>query len=178
MSNRSNAASNAFEITSELRFRNRKLSKVKLHKLLFFIQAEHLAWYGTPAFPENIQAWKNGPVVARLWHEEKDSGRCEPEEALGLPDTLDDVITFVLARFRGMPGRDLVEITHNEGPWFEVTAGGTEIHNQNIPHDAMRQYAQRLPAELEAIREALKDTPRNRPFIADTREDLDSFFAA
>ena len=170
------ASLSAFKIAGVLRSRHRRLRKVKLHKLLFFIQAEHLAWYGTPAFPEKIEAWKMGPVVASLWRRE-DRGQHSTASQQDLPSGLESVIHAVLARYRGASGKDLSAITHNEGPWFEITDGGKEINNQEIPHDVMREYAQRLPEELEAVRGALEDHPRGRPFVADSPEALRSFFA-
>lgn len=165
MSNSTSAASSAFAIADELLNRSRRLSKLKLHKLLFFIQAEHLAWYGAPAFSESIEAWKNGPVVADVWHDRPSRGA----RSRSIPQDLDDVMRSVVARFRGKSGKDLVALVHEEGPWVEVTKGGTVVANQIITHEAMRAYAQRLPKELEPVRDALKDHPRGRTFVADPR---------
>lgn len=165
MSSSTNAVSSAFAIAKELYSRIPRLSKLNLHKLLFFIQAEHLAWYGTPAFTEGIEAWENGPVVADVWHDRPSRGarsRCIPQD-------LDNVMRSVVARFRARRGKDLVALVHVEGPWVEVTEGGTVIGNQIITHEAMREYALRLPKELEPLREALKDHPRDRQFVADPR---------
>lgn len=164
MSTSASAASSAFAIADELRNRNPRLSNLKLHKLLFFIQAEHLAWYSTPAFPESIEAWKNGPVVADVWHDRPSKGA----RSRSIPDDLDDVMRSVVARFRGKSGKDLVALVHEEGPWVEATKGGTVVKNQIITHEAMREHAMRLPKELEPIRDALKGHPRDRKFVADS----------
>ena len=37
---------------------------VKLHKLLYYAQGWHLARTGRPLFPEAVEAWTDGPVVA------------------------------------------------------------------------------------------------------------------
>lgn len=165
MSNSTSAASSAFAIAKELYNRHPRLTKLKLHKLLFFIQAEHLAWYGAPAFSENIEAWENGPVVADVWRDRASKGA----RSRDIPQNLDNVMRSVVARFRGKSGKDLVALVHEEGPWVEVTEGGTVIANQIITHEAMRKYAQQLPKELEPVREALKDHPRDRAFVADPR---------
>lgn len=39
----------------------------KLHKLLYYSQAWHLAWEDEPLFGERIEAWANGPVVPDLY---------------------------------------------------------------------------------------------------------------
>ncbi|WP_419927644.1 Panacea domain-containing protein [Candidatus Poriferisocius sp.] len=165
MSSSTNAGSSAFAIAKELYNRIPRLSKLNLHKLLFFIQAEHLAWYGNPAFTESIEAWENGPVVAEVWHDRPSRGA----RSRSIPQDLDNVMRSVVARFRGTRSNDLVALVHEEGPWVEATAGGTVIANQIITYEAMREYAQQLPKELEPLREALKDHPRDRPFVADPR---------
>ncbi|MEZ4287770.1 MAG: DUF4065 domain-containing protein [Polyangiales bacterium] len=45
-----------------------------LQKLCYYVQAWHLAWHGVPAFREELQAWRHGPVVPTLWaaHEVND----------------------------------------------------------------------------------------------------------
>ncbi|HEX9978628.1 MAG TPA: type II toxin-antitoxin system antitoxin SocA domain-containing protein, partial [Acidimicrobiia bacterium] len=40
--------------------------QMQLHKLLYLVQAAHLAWYGSPAFRERIEAWRWGPMVRRV----------------------------------------------------------------------------------------------------------------
>ncbi len=163
MSSSTNAASSAFAIAKELYSRSPRLSRLNLHGLLFFIQAEHLAWYGTPAFTESIEAWETGPVVAEVWHDRPSRGA----RSRSIPQGLDNVMRSVVARFRGNRVKDLVALVHEEGPWVEATEGGTVIANQIITHEAMREYAQQLPKELEPLREALKDHPRDRTFVAD-----------
>lgn len=163
MSSSASAAPSAFAIAKELYNRSPGLSKLRLHKLLFFIQAEHLAWYGNPAFPETIEAWEIGPVVADIWHDWPGRG----ERSRSIPQDLDNVMRSVVVRFRGKSGKELVALVREEGPWVDVTEGGTVVANQVITHEAMREYALRLPKELEPLREALKDHPRDRPFVAD-----------
>lgn len=165
------AASSAFAIARELKRRRRKLRPLRLHKLLFFIQAEHLAWYGVPAFSEEIQAWKKGPVVADVWRKSPAPGA----ELLSIPESTGNVISSVLARFAGEGGSSLMDLTHEAGPWVDATNGGTDVNNQVITHEALREYALRLPEEWQPLREALNNTPRDHKFVADAREDLDNF---
>ena len=58
-------------VAAEIRRRRIGIGKARLHKLLYYVQGYHLAWRGTPAFEDNIEAWEKGPVVAALWHAEK-----------------------------------------------------------------------------------------------------------
>ena len=39
------------------------MSNMKLQKMLYYQQGFHLAYFGTPLFDEEIEAWMYGPVV-------------------------------------------------------------------------------------------------------------------
>ena len=44
------------------------LDAMSLQKLLYYVQAWHLAITDRPLFEEQIKAWKDGPVVPQVWH--------------------------------------------------------------------------------------------------------------
>ena len=48
------------------------LSALKHQKLLYYIQAWHLAFNGTPAFEADFQAWIHGPVNREIYELYKD----------------------------------------------------------------------------------------------------------
>ena len=39
----------------------------KLQKLVYYCQAWSLVWDDEPLFPDDIEAWANGPVVRKLY---------------------------------------------------------------------------------------------------------------
>ncbi|MDR1179204.1 MAG: SocA family protein [Spirochaetales bacterium] len=41
---------------------------MKLQKLIYFCQGFHLAFFDSPLFDEDIQAWSHGPVCPSLYH--------------------------------------------------------------------------------------------------------------
>lgn len=43
------------------------LTNLKLQKMLFYAQAEHLARHGEPLFVDAIEAWRYGPVVSSVY---------------------------------------------------------------------------------------------------------------
>ncbi len=43
------------------------LNSLKLHKLLYYVQAWHLAFYGEPLFEGKFQAWIHGPVNKEIY---------------------------------------------------------------------------------------------------------------
>jgi uncharacterized phage-associated protein len=50
------------------------LTNLKLQKLLYFAQGEHLLQFGRPLFCDDIEAWKLGPVVRAVYSEYKKCG--------------------------------------------------------------------------------------------------------
>ena len=44
-----------------------EMSTEKLHALLYFSQAWHLAAFGVPLFDDPIEAWAEGPIVPALY---------------------------------------------------------------------------------------------------------------
>lgn len=43
------------------------LTNLKLQKLLYYVQVEHIRIYGSKAFPERIEVWECGPVVPDVY---------------------------------------------------------------------------------------------------------------
>ena len=64
------------------------MSNMKLQKMLYYQQGFHLAYFGTPLFDEDIEAWMYGPVVPSVYSHYKNCGRQgimpETEEELPL----------------------------------------------------------------------------------------------
>ena len=56
------------------------VSHMKLHKLLYYTQGWHLAYFdGNPLFVDKPQAWMRGPVYRTVYNRYKD---CPPNEPL------------------------------------------------------------------------------------------------
>ncbi len=47
-----------------------EMTAMKLQKLVYYSQAWSLVWDDAPSFPEEIQAWANGPVVPVLYEKQ------------------------------------------------------------------------------------------------------------
>ena len=45
-----------------------QISNLKLQKLLYYLQGFSLVVNNKPLFPEAIEAWTHGPVVASVYH--------------------------------------------------------------------------------------------------------------
>lgn len=155
----------AAAVAGEIRRRRRGIGKVKLHKLLYYVQGYHLVWEGRPAFVEEIEAWEKGPVVARLWRYE----RYRDHSAAGepLPETVRNTVTNVLCRFGHMTGKELINATHAEDPWCRVTGNGRNVSNQVISHRSLVDFFSRESPELRRMREALSLVRDDSPFVPD-----------
>lgn len=97
------------------------IDSMSLQKLLYYVQAWHVAITDRPLFAEKIKAWKDGPVVPQVWHARRDkaSRRASTQE---VPEGLlsqdeSDLIDLVLAAYGSMSGEELSALTHVEGPW-------------------------------------------------------------
>ena len=51
------------------------MTNMKLQKMLYYQQGFHLAYFGTPLFDEEIEAWMYGPVVPSVYDEYKNYGK-------------------------------------------------------------------------------------------------------
>lgn len=96
----------------------------KLQKLVYYCQAWSLVWDEKPVFPEEIQAWANGPVCPDLYRAHKGKFRLGPQDIAGTPENLTDeqkaTVDSVLEFYGKKTGRDLSYLTHIEGLWSYV----------------------------------------------------------
>lgn len=117
-----------------------------LQKLLYYVQAWHLAVTNEPAFQEKIKAWRNGPVVPQVWHSRKEqaSRRATDQNTDGIElDALtSDLVDMVIGTYGSMSGEELSALTHVERPWQEARgdlpedADGQEV----ISTESMARY--------------------------------------
>ena len=155
----------AAAVAGEIRRRRSGIGNVKLHKLLYYVQGHHLAWEGRPAFVEEIEAWEMGPVVARLWRDERYRDQSAGGEPL--PETVRNAVTNVLCRFGHMTGKELIDATHAEDPWCRVTGNGCNVSNQVISHRSLVDFFSRESPDMRRMREALSLVRDDSPFVPD-----------
>lgn len=111
----------------------RGISPLKLQKLLYYVQAWHLALYDKTFFDGKFQAWIHGPVNRAIYD------RFAEQYSLYTPIYPKDLRDFseehhftqeeceflnaVLNAYAGFSGDQLEELTHREQPWIEARAG-------------------------------------------------------
>lgn len=54
--------------------KSRRITQMKLHKLLYFAHGWHLGLTSLPLLDEMVEAWPDGPVVPSVFHEFKTFG--------------------------------------------------------------------------------------------------------
>lgn len=102
------------------------VTTMKLHKLAFYAQAEHLVKHqGAPLFPEDSYAWRSGPVCPLLFILHRNKFIIRPGELpYGDPDRLTDedkgLIMRVCTLMGNMTGAELGERVCSEDPWLHA----------------------------------------------------------
>ena len=131
-----------------LRERDEKPDRMKIQKLLYYAQGEHLGRYGTPLFAEEIQAWTYGPVQPDVYHAMKS------DEKFQAPSPPQEIIPFleeIVREYANIPTADIMQQTHLERPW--IIARGTlapeESSNAVISHESMRSFFRKSRSERE-----------------------------
>lgn len=99
------------------------MSTMKLQKLCYYAQAWSLAWDDVELFPEEFEAWRDGPVCRRLFNVHKGVYMIE-DMGCGNPDNLTceqkETIDTVLATYGHKSGQWLSDLAHGEKPWKEA----------------------------------------------------------
>lgn len=140
------------------------LDAMSLQKLLYYVQAWHLAITDEPLFEERIKAWKDGPVVPQVWHARKDGETRraidQSVDGIALDDQTSDLVDMVLATYGSMSGDELSALTHAEDPWREARGDLppeasciTEVSHQSMAqfYRAHRRLGGRTASDLAAV---------------------------
>ena len=126
----------------------------KLQKLVYYCQAWSLVWDDEPLFPDDIEAWANGPVIRKLY--EIHTGKFRVSKIKGgdaarLGRVQRETIDAVLEAYGDKSPQWLSNLTHSEAPWQDTRrrAGLSEGERGSavIPRDAMAEYYGGLGAE-------------------------------
>lgn len=109
------------------------MTNMKLQKMLYYQQGFHLAYFGTPLFDEDIEAWMYGPVVPAMYEEYKNNGRngIEPNRELAFSfEQKKELALFneVCKVYGAYSAIGLMNMTHEEMPWKSTPTGEGEGH--------------------------------------------------
>lgn len=123
------------------------ITTMKLQKLVYYCQAWSLGWDGVPLFPEDFQAWANGPVCPELFNKHRGLFVVDSSLLKDIPDyPFDsdsvDTMNSVLRYYGDKEPQWLSELTHKEAPWKEARVGipnGASC-SEVISKESMQQY--------------------------------------
>jgi uncharacterized phage-associated protein len=126
------------------------ISPLKLQKLVYYAQAWHLALFGSAIFDEQIEAWKDGPVVPSLYDRFKSITRFENIDVsknINLPLTIfeqktEELLNEIRIIYGERSGEFLRDLTHSEKPWV-IARGNTPPmmrSNAAITHESMIEF--------------------------------------
>jgi uncharacterized phage-associated protein len=125
-------------VAAEIRRRLPGVGNVKLHKLLYYAQGHHLAAFGDPLFAETISAWDMGPVVGTFWFEQRNGLPTAADEVLDEPEL--NTVGYVVSRYGGLTGPDLIRLSHGEAPWQRANEHRRPGTSVRIPSENIREY--------------------------------------
>jgi len=99
-----------------------RLTPLKLQKLAYYCQAWSLVWREAPLFPEEFQAWANGPVNPALFQKHKgtyvvNDGFLNEYSDYKFDDDQMRVIKSIIKFYGSKEPFYLSELTHKELPW-------------------------------------------------------------
>jgi len=115
------------------------ICNMKLQKMLYYMQGFHLAFFETPLFNEEIEAWMYGPVVPPVYEVFKSNGNSGipfNEEPLKLSKEEEALFSEVYRVYGAYSAIGLMNLTHSETPWKSVSTGVGSI----IKKDVMQEY--------------------------------------
>ena len=128
------------------------LSALKHQKLLYYIQAWHLAFYGKRAFEGTFQAWIHGPVNREIYELYRDKKYLYSEMTLEDIINIDEITTInselrihidtILDTYAKFSATQLELMTHDEDPWIEARKGykSNQRCETIISDERMKEY--------------------------------------
>lgn len=136
-----------FDVAKYITERTGEVSAMKLQKLMYYAQAWNLVWEEEPLFPNDFQAWANGPVLPTLYARHRgmfkvDATLFADADSASLNEAERGNVDKVLAFYGDKTAQWLSNLTHQENPWLEargelpVGASSEAV----IPQSAIHEY--------------------------------------
>lgn len=128
---------------------------LKLQKILYYMEAWHLAFFGKPIIDDEFEAWVHGPVSKKIWRIFKGKSVLYDDIEIGFdkkdiikevkkllsPEQL-EVLDEVLQVYGKETAISLERYTHSEKPWRMARKGLTmsEASDNIISKKSMEKY--------------------------------------
>ena len=126
------------------------ITQMKLHKLLYFAQANYLASTGARLFDSDVEAFTHGPVIEKVRPRFNQYGRQiivsaddavahnAIEDSQELPPDVVEFLDAIWSRFGQLSAAALRELTHRDAPWRDYYV--EDVWHCLIPDHAMQQW--------------------------------------
>lgn len=116
------------------------MSNMKLQKMLYYEQGFHLAYFGTPLFEEETEAWMYGPVVPIVYSHYESFGKVgiepKPDHFEFSNKEEEALFNEVFKTYNSYSAYGLANMTHQEYPWATTPEGRGSI----ISKDKMKEF--------------------------------------
>jgi uncharacterized phage-associated protein len=124
----------------------KKLSPLKLQKILYYAQGWHLGVFDKPLFKESVYAWRLGPVVKEIYDRFKIHGRSNLAEfewsfSHNFDDETKKFLDEVWEQYGSETADKLVDRTHLSVPWV---AALRDPFSDEITQSSMKSYFAKL----------------------------------
>ena len=126
------------------------MTTMKLQKLVYYSQVWSAVWNDDCLFPEQIEAWKNGPVIRSLWQATRGHFRVNQipnADSTHVWENDRNTIDRVLDFYGNRDAQWLSDLTHMELPWIEAYQQG---QNTPISLETISEYYSTLPSDAQA----------------------------
>lgn len=142
----------ALDVAAYILEQHGPMTAMKLQKLVYYSQAWSIVWDDDELFAEDIQAWKNGPVVPELWQAHRGEYRVSAianGNANAFDGDQEETMDTVLKFYGDKSAQWLSDLTHMEDPWKNAYAQG---ENTIISKEALAEYYSSIepPSEQKA----------------------------
>lgn len=132
------------------------ITQMRLHKLLYYVQAWSLVDQNAPLFPEQLRAWKHGPMVKAI----RDEFSAYDRAPIPAPDNWHAdvlsaseraIIESVWESYKAYSPAQLRKMTHHERPWREARGDRSEEEpsDEPMPQQVIWQYFEDVRAQSE-----------------------------
>lgn len=133
------------------------MSHLKLQKLLYYVEAYHLAYFEKSIIDDNFEAWVHGPVSRKIYNTLKDysilydnveyvkgDDKYTPVEIIHEMVSEDqlELVNNVLDSLGKYSSTELENFTHSELPWIEARKGlsSADKSTRIISKETMKNY--------------------------------------
>jgi uncharacterized phage-associated protein len=150
----------AVELAYYILARIGRANQLKIQKLVYYIDAWHLAYFDEAIVFEDYEAWVHGPVVRQIWDRFGSKSRLYTDLVLkneaveGVLSNVEnkitqdqkDLIDNVLQEYGDKSAYHLESLTHSETPWKEARSGCMpgERSDTLISKESMKKYYRSL----------------------------------